>query len=440
MSYKCTSLSVVGLGKLGLPLAAVLASSGFKVIGADANQNLVKSINDSNVPFWEPGLQDLVQECENLTATYSTKEAVSATDATFVILPTPSTDSGWFSNDYLIKALKDIGEAIKHKDQYHLVVITSTIMPGSMNGVIREALVKHSGKNLGDQLGLCYHPEFIALGNVIQNMLYPDTLLIGESDTQAGDLLQSICSEVCQNNPSIQRMNFVNAELTKIAVNTFVTTKISYANMLSEICDHLPGADAEVVTEAVGSDSRIGKKYLKPALGYGGPCFPRDNKAFVALAREHKASCDLAVATDQLNDRQVSRLVNFVGKFTPAGDKVAILGMAYKPDTHVCDASQGVLLANQLAGLGYKVLCHDVSAAFDDCCELHDDCVLQTDLSEILKLATTLVVTTPWTEYCHLASLIPEGHFKPTTLIDPWKIVNTDSLPNTVTLVTPGKG
>ena len=141
------------------------------------------------------------------------------------------------------------------------------------------------GARSGACSGLCYNPEFIALGSVVSDMLRPDLLLIGESDTTAGDILERLYDVTCENRPAVQRMNFVNAELTKLAINTFVTTKISYANMLADICERLVGADVDVVTRAVGSDSRIGARYMKGAIGYGGPCFPRDNVALSALAR-----------------------------------------------------------------------------------------------------------------------------------------------------------
>ena len=174
-------------------------------------------------------------------------------------------------------------------------------MPGSTGGTLLPALEEHSGKKCGTDFGLCYNPEFIALGSVIRDMLNPDMILIGESDARSGEILEELYQGVCESNPRIQRMNFVNAELTKLSVNTFVTTKISYANMLAQVCETLPGADVDVVTSAIGCDTRIGQKYLKGALGYGGPCFPRDNVAFSALARANGAPALLAEATDQLN-------------------------------------------------------------------------------------------------------------------------------------------
>ncbi len=174
------------------------------------------------------------------------------------------------------------------------------------------ALERASGRRVGETLGLCYSPEFIALGNVIRDMLEPDMVLIGESDPRAGDVLERLYRGVCENDPPFRRMSLVNAELTKIAVNTYVTMKISYANALADMCERLPGADVDTVTDALGLDTRIGPKYLRGAIAYGGPCFPRDNKAFAVLARDLGAEPLLAEATDAVNVAQTDRLARIV--------------------------------------------------------------------------------------------------------------------------------
>src|SRR6478735_459302 len=320
-------ISVIGLGKLGAPLAAVFASKGFPVIGTDLNPAFVNAINAGRAPVDEPNLQELISDNrERLQATVDASAAVAATDVTFVIVPTPSDPDGRFTNRFILDAMQMVGEGLRRKTAYHVVVITSTVMPGSTGGEIRAALELHSGRRVGDGLGLCYNPEFIALGTVVRDMLSPDMILIGESDARAGDMLQRIYERSCDSRPVIRRMNFVNAELTKIAVNTYVTTKISYANMLADICDRLPGADVDAVTQAVGSDSRVGAKYLRGAIGYGGPCFPRDNVAFASLARSLGARADLAEATDSINQYQVERVLGAVQARLPEGGTVAILG------------------------------------------------------------------------------------------------------------------
>ena len=202
-------------------------------------------------------------------------------------------------------------------------------MPGSCDGGDRD---RRSSSRRVDRsatsLGLCYSPEFIALGNVIRDMLEPDMVLIGESDPRAGDVLERLYAGVCENDPPFRRMSLVNAELTKIAVNTYVTMKISYANTLADICERLPGADVESVTDALGLDTRIGGKYLRGAIAYGGPCFPRDNKAFAVLARDLGADAALAEATDAINVAQSDRLARIVRRASSAGDAVGILGLS----------------------------------------------------------------------------------------------------------------
>ena len=198
---------------------------------------------------------------------------------------------------------------------------------------------------------------------MVRDLLHPDMVLIGECDSKRpGDMLEYIYRRSAESNPEFQRMNWVNAELCKIAVNTYVTTKISYANMIAEMCDRLAGADADVVTSALGADSRIGKKYIKGAVGYGGPCFPRDNKAFAALGRRLGMKADLAEATDAINDRQTDRLRQAIEKCSPAGGRVAILGLSYKPNTEVIEESQGFALALALLEKGFRVVVSDPEA------------------------------------------------------------------------------
>ena len=222
--------------------------------------------------------------------------------------------------------MDEVGAGAGEEAGYHLVVVHSTTMPGSVGGPIRQRLERASGRKVGPQIGLCYNPEFIALGDVINGLLHPDFILIGESDKKAGDILEGIYRKVVGPQANVARMNFVNAELTKISVNTYVTMKISFANMLGEICDRLEGADVSVVADAIGRDTRIGKKYLKPAVGYGGPCFPRDTIAFGRVAHLVGSTADLALSTDTINRRQIARLTELVSDLIPVGGTVAVLG------------------------------------------------------------------------------------------------------------------
>lgn len=434
-------ISVIGLGKLGAPLAAVFASKGYHVIGYDVKRSAVAAINAGRAPVDEPGLQDLIDaSAARLTATEDGVAAVAETDVTFVIVPTPSDASGQFSNEFALRAMATIGQGIQRRSGYHLVVMTSTVMPGSTGGVIRDALERYSGRTLGSTLGLCYNPEFIALGSVVRDMLRPDMILIGESDATAGDMLEGIYHTSCENRPAIRRMNFVNAELTKISVNTFVTTKISYANMLADMCDRLPGADVDVVTQAVGADGRVGTKYLRGAIGYGGPCFPRDNVAFAALARSVGANPEIAEATDRVNRYQVDRVFGAVqARLTDQGT-IGILGLSYKPDTAVIEESQGVALAQRLLDSGHSVVAYDPKALPAAIALLGsrlrpaasaEDCVRRSDL---------VVVMTPWPEFSRLSSSAFAKPPRRTTVIDCWRVLAAAGLRDVADIIYLGQG
>ena len=336
-------LSVIGLGKLGSPMAAVFGTKGFEVVGIDLNPAFVEAINAGRAPVQEPQLQEHLDRARGkVRATLDWTDAITNSDISFIIVPTPSGPDRMFVNRFVVDAVERIGAALRAKSGYHVVVVTSTVMPGSTGGEISAALERASGRTVGQDVGLCYNPEFIALGSVVRDMLFPDMILIGQSDSRAGDVLEAVYRKSVNTKPEFHRMNLVNAELCKISVNTFVTTKISYANMIADMCDHLPGADADVVTRAVGADSRIGRKYLKPAIGYGGPCFPRDNKAFAALGRKLGVNTALAEATDAINEHQFQRMIGAVSAVAEPAQTVAILGLSYKPDTSVVEESQGV--------------------------------------------------------------------------------------------------
>ena len=423
-------ISVIGLGKLGAPMAAVYAARGHRVIGLDKNIDFVNAFNAGRAPVEEPQLQEMIDlGRERLEATSDYAYAVGNTDITMIIVPTPSNSDGIFSNEYVLSALQEIGAALQHKHDYHLVVVTSTVMPGSTSGILTETLERASGRIVGDDIGLCYNPEFIALGSVVSDLLYPDFLLVGESDPKAGELLSRMYETICPDRPPVRRMNHVNAELTKIAVNTYVTTKISYANMIADVCDRLPGADSAVVTEAVGSDSRIGRKYLQGAVGYGGPCFPRDNVAFSVLAGQLGARADLARSTDAINTYQTERIATTLYKQVQPGARIAVLGLSYKPHSGVIEASPGVALCRRLLDDGYEVVMHDPQALSAARKELGNAAQAAPTPEDALEDADAVVIVTPWASYARLnAAHFRRSDGRPMIVIDCWRILSREAL------------
>jgi UDPglucose 6-dehydrogenase len=403
-------------------MVACIAARGFRVKAVDLNPQKVDAVNSGLPAVSEPGLAELMKEAGNrLTATGSIAEAVDDTEVTFIVVSTPSEASGGFSLQYVLPACEVIGRVLASKRAFHLVVLTSTVMPGSSGGPVLASLEGASGKRCGRDFGLCYNPEFIALGTVIRDFYNPDFLLIGESDRRSGDLLATFYQQVCKNSPMIARMNFINAEITKLAVNTYITTKISYANMLARLCERLPGADVNVVTDALGLDTRIGPKYLKGAVSYGGPCFPRDNRALAALAARVGASSGLAEATDIFNRSQIKFLARLVESRHSGEDSIGILGLTYKPNTDVVEESFGLLLAQELTAARLPVIVYDPSADAGRALTGRNMVRVARSAQDCIDQSSVVVLATPWPEFREIPVKNWTRNGRPLAVIDCWR-------------------
>ena len=412
---------VAGLGKLGLPMAAVFADSGHDVVGVDPVQPVVDALNEGRVLIEEPGLHEMIAaNAERITATTSYAEAIPGAEMTFIIVPTPSGDDGAFINDYVVNALREIGQVLRDNPQPHLVAVTSTVMPGATAAVLAPAFEEALGRPLGDGVALCYSPEFIALGSVVRDLQNPDFVLIGADDEAAGRRLADFYLGIGGGRDvPVQVMNWVNAELAKISVNSFVTMKITYANMLASICEGLPGGDVDEVTQAIGLDSRIGRRYLKGGPPFGGPCFPRDNRALGVAAEAVGAQWDLAAATDRMNDGLAERIAETVIAATDEGDTVAVLGLAYKDNTPVVEESAGAKVAAALAARGRTVVVHDPIADVSHSRILRGvDVVQAQDLLRAVDGASAVVVVGDDPAYDALPVLVTGGDI---VVVDCWR-------------------
>ena len=436
-----SGLAVVGLGKLGACMAACFAARGFEVTGADVDPRPVEALNAGRAPVPEPGLQPLLDQAGGrLRATTSVVEAVAGADVAFVVVPTPSLADGRFSLAYVRAAVAGIGAAWRGQPGRRVLAITSTVLPGSMEHGVRPVLEEAAGRGCGPDLGLCYNPEFIALGSVVRDFLHPDLVLIGQSAGWAGDAVAEVYRRTCDPPPEIARMSFASAELAKIGLNSFVTTKISFANMLVELCEELPGADADDVCRALGHDRRIGERALRGGLGYGGPCFPRDSVALAALARALGRPAAIPEAVDRVNDGVVERVLAHVTRAVPAGGRAAVLGLAYKPGTPIVECSHALAIARGLAAAGIAVTVHDETAAAAARPALGDGvlwadtpaaCVADADVAVLASSDPTLAAT--------LAGALA-GRKRPLTVVDCWRLLDGADLPPAVRRVALGVG
>lgn len=415
------NISVVGLGKLGACMAAAMADKRENVVGVDVSDAIVTAINAGRAPFYEPHLGEMIaRNSPRLRATTDYADAVMHTDVTFLIVPTPSEPDGSFSLRYVRAAAQAIGQVLRQKSDYHLVVLTSTVLPGGTQEGVVGVLEQSSDKQCGADFGVCYSPEFVALGTVIRDFLNPELLLIGEHDARAGDQLEELYRSVTDSDAEVRRMAIANAELTKVALNTYVTTKITFANMLAEMCQSLPGGDVDAVTGALGLDSRIGPRYLSAGLGYGGPCFPRDNRALRRWASDVGAPAQLAESTNQLNYQLGELALQTILSYCSPKASVAILGLTYKPGSVVLDGSVALHLAEALVETGLRVQAYDPLWQMLAGDRIGDRIELSPSLSEAIADANVVVVATPDPAFAQLGI---SDFGVATVVIDCWRML-----------------
>ncbi len=435
-----TTISVIGLGKLGACTAACFAYKGHEVIGVDVDRKTVDLVNQGRVPVVEPRLQEVLTAAgARLRATHSFDEAVESSDISFLLTPTPSEPDGHFSDRHLRAALEPLARALARVNKsYHLFVVASTVSPGTTSERLIPLIEQKSGKKLNRDFGVCYNPAFIALGSAIHDLLHPDLVLIGESDETAAEQLVTLYRSICENQPYVARMSIVSSEITKISLNAYVTMKISFANTLANICERIPGADVDAITAALGADKRISPYYLKGGLPFGGPCFPRDNRAFAAFAREQGCEPRLAEATDLVNEFQIRHLSELVANCVSSTNdrSVSILGLAYKPETPVIDESAGMRLAAELLKQGLTVAVYDPVAAPHAKAVLGDSVIYSPSVRDCLSRSSLWIVTTPAAEFKAIDDSFVAHN--PTTVIDCWRVIDASRFTKAIRYVTLG--
>ncbi|MGC3959189.1 MAG: nucleotide sugar dehydrogenase [Verrucomicrobiota bacterium] len=413
------SISVFGLGKLGACMAATFAQAGYQVLGVDINPEAVQKINAGLPPVDEPLLAETIKKAgTRLRATTNPADAL-ATDISFFIVPTPSLPDGSFSNEFLMRAsgADCAGSPQGEEERTHLCHLFHH-HARTCRSVIIPMLEKEIGGKCGKAFSFCYNPEFIALGNVVRGLMAPDMVLIGESDKRAGELLEGIYKKYNTNQPKIARMSITSAELTKISVNSYITAKISFTNQLRMLAEQFADTDIHQILDAIGADSRIGHKYLRAGLSFGGPCFPRDNRLVSYAAKQVGLSAPLAEATDRVNEMAKDQLAAQALACVQSGDSVVVLGMAYRPDTYIVEESAGLHIAQSLKRNGCRVLVHDYAAnpknspALLEFEQLDDP----TKLSKEKRLKAVLICC-PWAGYRNLK--FPRG----VKVFDPWGVL-----------------
>jgi len=398
-------ISIVGLGYVGLTFAVSAASRGFRVIGVEVDEHKRRSISEGVSPIYEEGLEPMLREAISkgmLRVTESYGEAVEGSGITFICVGTPSREDGSVDLSQVIESSSRIGEALRNKDGYHLVVVRSTIPPGTTIEVVKKILEERSGKRVGEELGLCFNPEFLREGRAMKDTLNPDRLIIGAYDEKSGKTLLEFYRRFYRDRmPKTLLTNPVNAELIKYANNAFLAMKISYANMVSRICEKLPGADVEVVMDGIGMDKRIERTFLGAGLGWGGSCFPKDTIGFLKFAENLGVDLKLVKASIEINEEQLEHAIELADALIGGlrGKIISVLGLAFKPGTDDVRGSRAIKLVKKLLERGASVKVHDPRAMGKARKILGDDVEYAGSVEECIRGSDLCILATEWPEY-----------------------------------------
>ncbi|KAK3240956.1 hypothetical protein CYMTET_49241 [Cymbomonas tetramitiformis] len=351
------AISIIGMGRLGLCTALCLEEVGFDILGVDIFPDYVDAINKKLLQSSEPLVMDKLHKSTRVRATLSIDDVLAHSDVVMIFVDTPYTGSDrYYDVSKLGRVLNQINSR-RIEDKH--IVICCTVFPGYCADIGRYLL--RDCKNVS----LSYNPEFIAQGDIIRGLQNPDVVLIGEGSPEAGEVLKSQYRRMCHNAPSIRRMTPESAELVKLSINCFVTMKIAFANQISDIADRTPQADKAAVLAAVGSDSRIGSKYLQPGYGFGGPCFPRDNRALGSYAEATGVEPLMMRATDLSNKRHAELQVQAL--LSQELEVYHFEGLAFKKNCPVAiiEESQKLNVASQVARAGKTVVLRDTKEVLD---------------------------------------------------------------------------
>lgn len=350
-------ISLIGLGKLGLPLLLTFAKNGQKIIGIDVDKQKINTLRENKTPFFEPQLDDyLTLGSKNLELYDDFDNIINNTDVAIILVNTPSNEYGEFSNDYIYNAVDELSIRLKdsNKEDF-LFIISSTVMPGSHIDII-ERIENQSGRKLNNGFGLVYIPDLVALGSVIKDFENPDLIIMGESDEKYGTIAHDIYSTILKNNPPVVRMSLIESEITKVSLNAYITMKISFANFIGNIADKYE-CNPHNITKALGHDRRISPYYVNSGLAFGGTCFPRDTWAFIKMSEKIGLDALHIKSTQTINENQNNLLFD---KLVPhKGLKIGVLGLSFKPKTAVINESPGYILYQKLKENDYDVVGYD---------------------------------------------------------------------------------
>ncbi|MFZ5515332.1 MAG: nucleotide sugar dehydrogenase [Candidatus Zhuqueibacterota bacterium] len=435
------NISIVGLGRLGVSLAACFAEKGYSILGFDEDNYKRKMFQKGLAPVLETGLDDLLKENRpRLKSAPNYFDIVNHSRVTFVTVANFQELSGAFSSKPLETILTHLAAEIKLKDNFHLIVIVSATMPGTIDQVLLPMLEKQTGKECGAGFGLCYWPDFTTPGRTIHDVRQPEIAILGQSDVNSGDAIVDLLHKIIEDRAPIQRMNFINAEVARIAAFTYLATKLSFSHVFAEMCESLPGADWSALLKSLNLD---GQEKLKIDTWLANPFNIRlshENRALRYLYSQHTKATPLVETVESLLSRQVHRMMDIIFKYLPEGGRVGILGLASLPQTDIVKNSPGIKLATWLYKQDIPVTVYDPLAMAVAREAMMDNVSYAGSIEEIFAACDMFVLATAWPEFAALPVNVLKQKLNRPIILDCCHILDQSEYRQLADVLTQGVG
>ncbi len=425
---KRPTISVIGLGFVGLTLAVVNARKGFNTIAIDIDKNKLRKYQQGIPDFYEPQLESYMKESVKAKKIVFTDDlnTVLKSDITFLTVGTPSLKNGKINLEHLKKAVSDVAKVLKKKHKRHIIIIKSTVIPTTTNELVIPLLRRC--KNVG----VVVNPEFLREGNAINDLLNPYVIVIGSDSERDGDAVERYYRIFYKKTPEILRTRPNTAEVIKYANNVFLATKISFINSIANICGWIPNTDVNVVADAIGKDPRIGSQFLKAGPGFGGSCLPKDLSALIEFSNKFGNSNTLFKAVKEINEKQPNKILELMKemKVFERNKTIAILGLAFKRDTDDIREAVSVKLVNKLITNGLKVRVHDPMAINNFKSIFGNRVSYCETIGKCLKGANCCILITEWDQYKKLKPIDFTKKMNNTNIIDARRILDPEKFSN----------
>ena len=394
-------IAIIGLGFVGLSLTSVLSSKGFNVIGIDVDKEKCKKISNGISPFFEPDLEkSLKNGLKKKLQIESNVSLVQDCDLIFVTVGTPQNKTGSIDLSIIKNAMLSLGKSIRNSKKQHTILIKSTVVPGTMKDVILPILEKNSKKKAGKDFGLISNPEFLQESTAIKDTKFPHAVVLGGYETKYMKKVKNFFTKLHPNVPIIIT-NHQTAEMIKYANNSFLATKISFINQLSNICQKIPGANVDDIAKTIGLDPRIGGLFLNAGPGYGGSCLPKDMKALIKFAKITGVKPILLNAVEDVNIKQLEEIISLAKRKLGnlESKKITILGTSFKPNTDDIRDSIAIELIKRFLKRKVNVTIHDPRAIDNTKNVFKDKINYAKAVKDAISGSQCVIIMTQWKQY-----------------------------------------